>query len=86
MNRRGWNYYSSGADDEITMVSIGYCYPRQSKTRYGGDTDVISERTTMPIIGYGSDPAFCEMSRMSTSPPRSGTSQLACRCISLLPH
>lgn len=20
MNRRGWNYYSSGADDEITMV------------------------------------------------------------------
>lgn len=21
MNRRGWNYYSSGADDEITMVS-----------------------------------------------------------------
>lgn len=24
MNRRGWNYYSSGADDEITMVSHQY--------------------------------------------------------------
>lgn len=23
MNRRGWNYYSSGADDEITMVGCG---------------------------------------------------------------
>jgi hypothetical protein len=24
MNRRGWNYYSSGADDEITMVGLGW--------------------------------------------------------------
>jgi hypothetical protein len=27
MNRRGWNYYSSGADDEITMVDPLFSLP-----------------------------------------------------------
>ncbi|KAK4685865.1 L-lactate dehydrogenase (cytochrome), partial [Tremellales sp. Uapishka_1] len=57
MNRRGWNYYSSGADDEITMRENHNAYHRvwfrprimRNVAKVDYSTTILGFKTSMPV-------------------------------------
>jgi len=57
MNRRGWNYYSSGADDEITMRENTNAYNRvwfrprvlRDVTNVDFSTTILGHKSSMPV-------------------------------------
>lgn len=57
MNRRGWNYYSSGADDEITMRENNTAYQRiwfrprilRDVTKVDFSTEILGHKSSMPV-------------------------------------
>jgi L-lactate dehydrogenase (cytochrome) len=57
MNRRGWNYYSSGADDEITLRENHNAYGRvwfrprvlRNVSKVDFSTSIFGFKTSMPV-------------------------------------
>ena len=57
MNRRGWNYYSSGADDEITLRENHNAYGRvwfrprvlRNVAKVDYSTNIFGYKTSMPV-------------------------------------
>jgi L-lactate dehydrogenase (cytochrome) len=57
MNRRGWNYYSSGADDEVTLRENHNAYGRvwfrprvlRNVSKVDFSTSIFGFKTSMPV-------------------------------------